>query len=35
MSFAQIWTLRADGKRTRMDMYSEPAEALEAAGLSD
>ena len=35
MSFAQVWTLRADGKRTRMDMYSDPAEALEAAGVSE
>ena len=34
MSFAQIWTLR-EGKRTRMDMYSDPAEALAAAGLSE
>jgi ketosteroid isomerase-like protein len=34
MSFAQIWTLR-DGKRTRMEMYSDPAEALAAAGLSE
>ena len=34
MSFAQIWTLR-DGKRTRMEMYSDPAEALQAAGLSE
>jgi uncharacterized protein len=32
MSFAQIWTLR-DGKAARMEMYSDPAEALEAAGL--
>ena len=34
MSFAQVWTLR-DGKRTRMEMYSDPAEALAAAGLSE
>ncbi len=34
MSFAQVWTLR-DGKRTRMEMYSNPAEALAAAGLSE
>jgi ketosteroid isomerase-like protein len=34
MSFAQVWTLRADGKRTRMDMYSDPAEALRAVGLN-
>jgi ketosteroid isomerase-like protein len=33
MSFAQVWTLR-DGKQTRMDMYSDREEALEAAGLS-
>ena len=33
MSFAQVWTLRG-GKQTRMDMYSDRAEALEAAGLS-
>ena len=32
MSFAQVWTLR-DGKQTRMDMYSDLDEALEAAGL--
>jgi hypothetical protein len=30
---AQIWT--RDGKRTRMEMYSDPAEALAAAGLSE
>ena len=34
MSFAQVWTLRG-GKQTRMDMYSDRAEALEAAGLSE
>ena len=33
MYFAQVWTLR-DGKQSRMDMYSDRAEALEAAGLS-
>jgi ketosteroid isomerase-like protein len=33
MSFAQVWTFR-DGKRARMEMYSDPAEALAAAGLS-
>jgi ketosteroid isomerase-like protein len=32
MSFAQVWTLR-DGKEARMDMYSDVAEALEAAGV--
>lgn len=31
---AQVWTLR-DGKQSRMDMYSDQAEALEAAGLSE
>ena len=34
MSFAQVWTLR-DGMQTRMDMYSDRDEALEAAGLSE
>jgi ketosteroid isomerase-like protein len=34
MSFAQVWTLR-DGKEARMDMYSDPGEALEAAGLEE
>ena len=34
MSFGQIWTLR-DGKQARMEMYADPAEALEAAGLSE
>jgi ketosteroid isomerase-like protein len=34
MSFAQVWTLR-DGKEARMEMYSDPAEALEAVGLSE
>ena len=34
MSFAQVWTLR-DGKQTRMDMYSDLDEALEAAGLRE
>jgi ketosteroid isomerase-like protein len=32
MSLAQVWTLR-DGRQTRMDMYSDRSEALEAAGL--
>src|SRR5262249_32775937 len=32
--FAQVWTLR-QGKQTRRDMYSSPAEALEAVGLRD
>jgi ketosteroid isomerase-like protein len=34
MSFAMVWTLR-DGKEARMEMYSDPAEALGAAGLSN
>lgn len=34
MRFAQVWTFR-DGKQTRMDTYSDPAEALEAAGLAE
>jgi ketosteroid isomerase-like protein len=34
MSFAQVWTLR-DGKQSRMEMYSDRTEALEAAGLSE
>jgi ketosteroid isomerase-like protein len=32
MSFAMVWTLR-DGREARMDMYSDPDEALEANGL--
>jgi len=32
MLFAQVYTVR-DGKQTRMEMYSNPAEALEAVGL--
>ena len=32
MSFAMVWTLR-DGKEERMEMYSNPAEALKAVGL--
>ena len=32
MSFAQVWTMR-EGKQARMDMYSDPAEALRANGL--
>ncbi|MHB8233750.1 MAG: nuclear transport factor 2 family protein, partial [Solirubrobacteraceae bacterium] len=32
MSFAMVWTLR-DRKQTRMEMYSDPAEALKAVGL--
>src|SRR5437763_14639568 len=34
MSFAQVWTMR-DGKRSRMDMYSDPREALRAVGLAE
>ncbi|HEX2387682.1 MAG TPA: nuclear transport factor 2 family protein [Solirubrobacterales bacterium] len=34
MSFAMVWTFR-DGRQTRMDMYSDRAEAFEAAGLSE
>ena len=33
MCFAQVWTVR-DGKETRMEMYADPAEAIEAVGLS-
>lgn len=34
MVFAQTWTIR-DGRLARMDMYSDPADALEAAGLAE
>ena len=34
MAFAQTWTIR-DGRLTRMDMYSDPSDALKAAGLTD
>jgi ketosteroid isomerase-like protein len=34
MLFAQTWTIR-DGRLTRMDMYSDPSEALRAAGLRE
>jgi ketosteroid isomerase-like protein len=34
MFFAQVWTLR-DGKQTRMEMYSDPNEALKAVGLAE
>jgi ketosteroid isomerase-like protein len=34
MSFAMVWTLR-DGMQTRMEMYSDPAEALKAVGLTE
>jgi ketosteroid isomerase-like protein len=33
MVFGQVWTIR-DGKQARMEMYADPAEALEAAGLN-
>jgi hypothetical protein len=33
VSFAKVWTLRG-GKNTRMDMYSDPREALESVGLA-
>jgi ketosteroid isomerase-like protein len=32
MSFAQVWTMR-DGKEARMEMYSDPREALASVGL--
>ena len=34
MAFGQVWTMR-DGKQARMEMYADPAEALEAAGLTE
>ena len=34
MLFAQVWTLRG-GEWIRMDMYSDPSEALKAVGLAD
>jgi ketosteroid isomerase-like protein len=34
MTFAQVFTLR-DGKQFRMQMYAEPSQALEAAGLRE
>jgi ketosteroid isomerase-like protein len=34
MSFAMVWTVR-DGKNTRMEMYSDIGEALEAVGLAE
>jgi ketosteroid isomerase-like protein len=33
MQYAQVFTIR-DGKQTRMEMYSDPNEALEAVGLA-
>jgi ketosteroid isomerase-like protein len=32
MSMAQVWTFR-DAKESRMDMYSDPSDALKAVGL--
>ena len=34
MRFAQVWTYR-DGQAMRMQMYANPDEAIEAAGLSE
>ena len=34
MYFAQVWTLR-DGKEARMEMYSDPSEALKVVGLAE
>ena len=34
MLMAMLWTFR-DGKEARMDMYSDPSEALKAVGLKD
>jgi ketosteroid isomerase-like protein len=34
MLLAQVWTMR-DGKQSRMEMYSDPADALNAVGLSE
>jgi ketosteroid isomerase-like protein len=34
MTFAQVFTMR-DGKQVRMEMYADPAEGLEAAGLAE
>jgi ketosteroid isomerase-like protein len=33
MTFGQVWSMR-EGKQARMEMYADPAEALEAAGLT-
>jgi len=33
MRFAQVWTLR-DGKQLRMEMFADPEEALQAAGVA-
>jgi ketosteroid isomerase-like protein len=34
MAFGQVWTIR-DGKSARMEMYADPAEALNSVGLSE
>jgi ketosteroid isomerase-like protein len=34
MVYAQVFTIR-DGKQSRMEMYSDPDEALKAVGLAD
>ena len=34
MLFAQVFTIQ-DGKETRMEMYSDPDEALKAVGLEE
>jgi ketosteroid isomerase-like protein len=34
MSFGQLWTLH-DGMQARMEMYSDPAEAMRATGLPE
>ena len=34
MAFGQVFTIR-DGKLARMEMYADPAEALQAVGLSE
>jgi ketosteroid isomerase-like protein len=34
MVYAQVFTIR-DGRETRMEMYSDPDEALKAVGLAD
>jgi ketosteroid isomerase-like protein len=33
MTFAQVFTVR-EGKQVRMEMYADPSEGLDAAGLS-
>jgi ketosteroid isomerase-like protein len=34
MSMAMVWSFR-DGKEVRMDLYSDPHEALKAVGLEE